>query len=100
MELTNQIADLISFKRFVRYSSKQSTEATKRYLDLAKRFDISLANMALAFVNHQPFVTSNIIGATSLSQLDENIESINVVLSSALLDEIEKIHQEIPDPST
>ena len=56
--------------------------------------------MALAFVNQQPFVTSNIIGATTLSQLAENIESINVELSSTLLAEIEKIHQEIPDPST
>ena len=88
------------FKRFVRYSSDQSTEATRRYLDLAHQFDISLTKMALAFVNQQPFVTSNIIGATTLSQLSENIESINVELSSTLLAEIEKIHQEIPDPST
>ena len=83
-----------------RYSSDQSTEATRRYLNLAQQFDISLTKMALAFVNQQPFVTSNIIGATTLSQLGENIESINVELSSTLLAEIEKIHQEIPDPST
>ena len=88
------------FKRFVRYSSDQSTEATRRYLNLAQQFDISLTKMALAFVNQQPFVTSNIIGATTLSQLGENIESINVELSSTLIAEIEKIHQEIPDPST
>ena len=56
--------------------------------------------MALAFVNQQPFVTSNIIGATNLTQLEENINSINVELSNEVLLGIEKIHQEIPDPST
>ena len=56
--------------------------------------------MALAFVNQQPFVTSNIIGATNLIQLKENIDSINIELNDEVLYGIEKIHQEIPDPST
>ena len=55
--------------------------------------------MALAFVNKQPFVTSNIIGATSMRQLKENISSIDVVLSDAILEGIEKIHSEIPNPA-
>ena len=88
------------FKRFVRYSSKQSTLATKKYLELAKDYNISLTQMALAFVNQQPFVTSNIIGATTIEQLKENIDSVDRNLSSKILNEINAIHAEIPDPST
>ena len=88
------------FKRFVRYSSNQSTEATKMYLEIAQRNDISLTKMALAFINQQPFVTSNIIGATNLSQLQENIESVEVELSNDVLKEIDSVHETIPDPAT
>jgi aryl-alcohol dehydrogenase-like predicted oxidoreductase len=56
--------------------------------------------MALAFINQQPFVTSNIIGATNLEQLKENIDSIYVSLSADVLKEIEKVHEMIPDPAT
>ena len=88
------------FKRFVRYSSNQSTEATKMYLEIAQRNDISLTKMALAFINQQPFVTSNIIGATNLSQLQENIYSVEVELSNNVLKEIDSVHETIPDPAT
>ena len=88
------------FKRFIRYSSEQSTLATKKYLLLANDFGMSLSTMALAFVNQQKFVTSNIIGATNLVQLKENIDSINTTISSELIKEINLIHAEIPDPST
>ena len=88
------------FKRFVRYSSNQSTEATKMYLEIAQRNDISLTKMALAFINQQPFVTSNIIGATNLSQLQENIDSVDVELSTDVLKEIDSVHETIPDPAT
>ena len=56
--------------------------------------------MALAFINQQPFVTSNIIGATNLEQLQENIDSIYVSLSDNILRDIEKVHEMIPDPAT
>ena len=88
------------FKRFVRYSSNQSTEATTKYLNIAQKNNISLTKMALAFVNQQPFVTSNIIGATNLNQLKENIDSIETVLSHETLREIDKVHELIPDPAT
>ena len=88
------------FKRFVRYSSKQSTEATIRYLEIAQRNNLSLTQMALAFINQQPFVTSNIIGATNLEQLKENIDSVQIELKSETLKEIEKVHELIPDPAT
>ena len=88
------------FKRFVRYSSDQSTLATKKYLSLANELGISLTHMALAFVNQQTFVTSNIIGATNMNQLKENIDSIDIELNSNTINAINEIHEEIPDPST
>ncbi|MGZ0015611.1 NADP(H)-dependent aldo-keto reductase [Yeosuana sp. AK3] len=88
------------FPRFARYSSKQCTEATKRYLKIAENNNMTLAQMSLAFVNQQPFVTSNIIGATNLEQLKENIESIKVTLSDDVLKQINEVHAEIPNPAT
>jgi aryl-alcohol dehydrogenase-like predicted oxidoreductase len=88
------------FKRFVRYSSNQSTEATKMYLEIAQKNGISLTKMALAFINQQPFVTSNIIGATNLSQLQENIDSVEIELNTDVLNEIDSVHETIPDPAT
>ena len=55
--------------------------------------------MALAFVTSRPFLTSNIIGATSMDQLKENIGSIHVELSEEVLQSIEAIHNEIPNPA-
>ena len=87
------------FPRFARYSSVQSTKATQMYLDLAEKHGLTLAQMSLAFVNQRPFVTSNIIGATSISQLKENINSINVDITNELLNEINSIHAIIPNPA-
>ncbi|MEY8849930.1 aldo/keto reductase [Psychroserpens sp. XS_ASV72] len=92
-------ARLKLFPRFARYSSEKATEATKRYLKLAEEHNISLAQMALAFVTDRPFVTSNIIGATSLEQLEENIDSINISLSDEMLKAIDAIHAELPNPA-
>ena len=92
-------ARLKLFPRFARYSSEQSTEATKQYLNLAKDLGISLTTLALAFVNQRPFVTSNIIGATNLDQLKENIGSVNAKLSEETLVRINAIHAEIPNPA-
>jgi len=55
--------------------------------------------MSLAFVNQQSFVTSNIIGATNLKQLEENISSINITLNDEILDKINEVHSRIPNPS-
>ncbi|MDC3326596.1 aldo/keto reductase [Flavobacteriaceae bacterium] len=92
-------ARLKLFPRFARYSSEQSTEAAKAYLKLAEENNLSLAKMSLAFVTQQPFVLSNIIGATSLEQLEENIDSINVELDKDLLAKINDIHARIPNPA-
>lgn len=92
-------ARLKLFPRFSRYSSDQATEATKKYLQLAESNNLSLAQLSLAFVNQRPFVTSNIIGATNVEQLKENIESINVELSEEVLQQIDAIHNSIPNPA-
>ncbi|WP_104735338.1 NADP(H)-dependent aldo-keto reductase [Hanstruepera ponticola] len=92
-------ARLKLFPRFSRYSSEQSTEATKKYMELAAENNMSLAQMALAFVTQQPFVTSNIIGATNMNQLKENIESIHVNLNKSVLESIDEIHKLIPNPA-
>ncbi|QDO93469.1 aldo/keto reductase [Formosa sediminum] len=88
------------FPRFSRYSSVNCTKATTQYLKIAQDFDLSLAQMSLAFVTQQPFVTSNIIGASKLEQLKENIDSIHVNLSEEIIAEINKVHEEIPNPAT
>jgi aryl-alcohol dehydrogenase-like predicted oxidoreductase len=93
-------ARLKLFPRFARYSSEQSTEATKRYLKIAEDNNMTLAQMSLAFVNQQPFLTSNIIGATKMEQLKENIDSIHISLSDEILSQINAVHAEIPNPAT
>ena len=87
------------FPRFDRYSSEQSEIAVKKYQEIANKYDLTLAQMSLAFVNQLPFVTSNIIGATNLTQLKENNESININLSENILKDIEAIHRIIPNPA-
>ncbi len=92
-------ARLKLFPRFSRYSSAEATNATKEYLKIALENQLSLTQMSLAFVNQQPFVTSNIIGATNLNQLEENISSIEVTLSEEVLSKINEVHSKIPNPS-
>jgi len=87
------------FPNFNRYSNQQAVMATQKYADLAQRHDLTLAQLSLAFVNTRPFVTSTIIGATSMEQLKENIASIKVTLNKELLEEIEDIHRQHPIPS-
>ncbi len=97
--IENDNARLKLFPRFARYSSEQATNATKHYLQLAESNNMSLTQMALAFVNQRPFVTSNIIGATNLNQLKENLSSIDITLSEDVLKQINAIHAAIPNPA-
>jgi len=93
-------ARLKLFPNLSRYNSSQCTEATKRYLKIAEDNAITLAQMALAFVSQQPFLTSTIIGATNLEQLKENIDSIHITLNDDVLKAINQVHVEIPNPAT
>jgi aryl-alcohol dehydrogenase-like predicted oxidoreductase len=87
------------FPNYNRYSNPRAVEATAAYAEIAGRHGLSLAQMALAFVNSRPFLTSNIIGATSMDQLKENIGSIKTTLGSEVLGEIEQVHSAIPNPA-
>ena len=91
-------ARLTLFDRFTRYTGETGTSMTRAYVELAHEHDLSPAQMALAFVTSRPFVTSNIIGATSMQQLQENIDSIHLQLSEEALRAIEALHMHQPNP--
>ncbi|MGB0777454.1 MAG: NADP(H)-dependent aldo-keto reductase [Flavobacteriaceae bacterium] len=92
-------ARITKFPQFSRYNNPQAVKLTQLYWDLAQKHGLSLAQMSLAFVNQQPFVTGNIIGATTMHQLKENIESIDLTLSPELIREINQIQDLQPNPS-
>ncbi len=87
------------YPQMARYNSIEVATVVEKYANIAKKHNLSFTQMSLAFVNQQPFVTSNIIGATSLTQLKENIESINIVLSKEVLKEIEAVFVTQPNPA-
>ena len=85
--------------RLPRYSKPKAWEAMEKYVELARENNLTPAQMALAFINSRPFVTSNIIGATTMDQLKEDIGSINIELTDDVVKAIEEIHREIPNPA-
>ncbi|MGY5849145.1 aldo/keto reductase [Salegentibacter sp. F14] len=87
------------YPQYKRYSGEQAVKATREYEGIAKKYGLSFAQMSLAFINQQPFVTSNIIGATNLDQLAENIASIDLELSPEVIEQINAVHQRIPNPA-
>jgi len=87
------------FPDYKRYSGEPSVSATREYAELARAHGLSPTTLALAFVNSRPFLTANIIGATTMPQLRENIASIDVDLSPELINTIDAIHERIPDPA-
>lgn len=92
-------ARLTLFDRFNRYSNPEAERATADYVALARRHCLDPAQMALAWVTSRPFTTSNIIGATTLEQLESNLASIDLRLSDELIAEIESIHVRQPNPA-
>lgn len=90
---------LNQFKTMARYNSSVCHEATAEYLKIAKKYGYTLAQMSLAFVNQQKFVTSNIIGATNMDQLKENIDSVELILPKECIKEINAVHDKIPNPA-
>jgi aryl-alcohol dehydrogenase-like predicted oxidoreductase len=74
----------------------QSDAAIKRYIDLADQYGLDPCQMALAFVNDQPFVTSTLIGATNMVQLKSNISSISLKLPVEVYQGIDKIRRDFP----
>ena len=74
-------------------------KAYDKYYELAKEYNITMVQLAQAFVNSRTFVTSNIIGATTMKQLKENIKSIDIDLSEEILEKINLIHNNNPNPA-
>ncbi|MGO1375980.1 MULTISPECIES: aldo/keto reductase [unclassified Psychrobacter] len=92
-------ARLTMYDRFARYTNEEAISATAQYAKIAADAGLDMAQMALAFVNSRHFVTSNIIGATTLEQLKSNIDSVNVELTADVLEAIEAVHTQHPNPS-
>ncbi len=92
-------ARLTLFKDYTRYSNPQAVTATEAYVQLARAHGLDPAQMALAYVNSRPFATTNIVGATNLEQLQTNIDSVDLNLSTEVLEGIEAIHVKHPNPS-
>ena len=105
--LTNKYIDgtagpedrLNKFKHFARYNSEQSLLATKKYYEIAQSIGLSLAQLSLAWINQQPFLTSNIVGATNLNQLEENIATHAIELDEETVKRINEVQDIIPDPA-
>ena len=87
------------FDGWERMINPLAMKAYDDYYKLAKEYDLTMVQLAQAFVNSRPFVTSNIIGATTMDQLKENIECINIDLNKEILDKIDIIHNNNPNPS-
>ena len=86
------------FKDFTRYKNDNGQKAIEEYYKISKNFNIDFTHMALKFCEIQPFVTSVIIGATTMEQLKTNIESVNVNLSDDIIEEINNIQKIYPNP--
>jgi len=87
------------FKGWERHLNPLAMRAYEEYYKLAKEYDMTMAKLAQAFVNSRPFVTSNIIGATTMEQLKENIDSVKIELSDEIMEKINIIHNNNPNPS-
>lgn len=91
-------ARMTLFERFTRYTGGRGAKATRAYVDLAASQGLSPVQMALAYVTSREFVTSTIIGATTLEQLRENLGSVSVSLGDDVLEAIEDLNREYTYP--
>ena len=84
--------------RFPRYKTKNAINAVEEYYKISKKHNIDLAQMSLKFCELQPFMTSVIIGATTMEQLKTDIESVNVNLSDDIIKEINEVQKLYTNP--
>ena len=87
------------FKGWERHLNPLAMRAYDKYFKLAKDFNLTMVQLAQSFVNSRPFVTSNIIGATTMNQLKENVESINIEFTNEMMERVNEIHNDNPNPS-
>ena len=91
-------ARITLYPQYTRYLTENGVKATEAYVQLARRFGLDPAQMAIRWILDRPFVTSAIIGATNLDQLKTDIASVDLKLPEPLLSEIEKVHRRYPNP--
>jgi aryl-alcohol dehydrogenase-like predicted oxidoreductase len=87
------------FKGWERHLNPLAMKAYDKYFELAKDLNLTMVQLAQSFVNSRPFVTSNIIGATTMDQLRENVESINIEFTDEMMERVNEIHNNNPNPS-
>ena len=92
-------ARMTLFKGWERMLNPLAMKAYDEYYKLSKENNMTMVQLAQAFVNSRPFVTSNIIGATTMDQLKENIDSIKVELTEEIMEKINLIHNNNPNPA-
>ena len=86
------------FKDFTRYNNENSIKAIEEYYKISQKFNLDFAQMSIKFCEIQPFVTSVIIGATTMQQLKTNVESVNVKLNNEIINEINEVQKVYPNP--
>jgi len=89
---------IVRWSRFARYNGEIAERTTAAYVEIARRHRLDPSQMALAFVNRQRFLTSNLIGATTMAQLKTNLASSEISLSDEVIDAIEAVHRAQPNP--
>ncbi len=83
---------------FLRYKTNNASKAIEEYYQIAKNYNLDFAQMSIKFCEIQSFMTSVIIGATTIAQLKTNIESVNVKLTNEILNKINNVHKLITNP--
>ena len=83
---------------FTRYTKAHVPEIVEKYFKISSKYNLNFAQMSLKFCEIQKFITSVIIGATTMEQLKTNVESVNVKLNTEIINEINKIHAQHSNP--
>jgi aryl-alcohol dehydrogenase-like predicted oxidoreductase len=91
-------ARMVRWSRFSRYSTEQGGRATEAYAAVAAANGLDMAQMSLAFVRQQRFVTSVLIGATTMAQLECNLGSAALTLGAEVMQALDAVHRTQPNP--
>jgi aryl-alcohol dehydrogenase-like predicted oxidoreductase len=83
---------------WTRYNKPNTAKAVDAYYEISKKYNLNFAQMSLKFCEIQPFMTTVIIGATTMEQLQTNIESVNINLTDDVINEINEVQKIYPNP--
>ena len=83
---------------WTRYQKPNMSIAVDSYFEISAKYNLDMPQMSLKFIEIQPFVTSVIIGATTMEQLKTNVESVNVNLTDEIIKEINQVQAIYPNP--